>query len=96
MLLLSSKLIKNLSNQAAKAQAICLCSESSMSSQDVLLLVLNSSTLLNGVYVLTSLGLSGALFSEFVLFRRQEKAYSVKVRVSHSWARNAMALTLTS
>lgn len=55
--------------------------------------MLNSSTLLNGVYVLTGLGLSD-LFSVLVLFRRQEKAYRVKVRVSHSWARNATAMNL--
>lgn len=65
-----------------------------LNAQDVLLFVLNSSTLLNGVYVLTGLGLSGGLFSVLVLFRRQEKACRVKVRVSHSWAPNAMAMNL--
>lgn len=66
-----------------------------LNAQDVLFFVLNSNTLLNGVYVLTGLALSGdLLFSVLVLLRRQEKAYKVNVRVSDSWAGNAMAMNL--
>lgn len=66
-----------------------------MNAQDVLFFVLNSNTLLNGVYVLTSLALSGdLLFSVLVLLRKQEKAYVVNVRVSDSWAGNATAMNL--
>lgn len=63
--------------------------------QDVLFFVLNSNTLLNGVYVLTGLALSGdLLFSLLVLFRRFKKGYRVNVRVSDSWAGNTKAMNL--
>lgn len=66
-----------------------------LNAQDVLFFVLNSNTLLKGVYVLTGLALSGdLLFSVLVLLRRQEKAYRVNVRVSDSWPRNATAMNL--
>lgn len=66
-----------------------------LNAQDVLFFVLNSNTLLNGVYVLTGLALSGdLLFSVLGLLRRQGKAYRVNVRVSDSWAGNATAMNL--
>lgn len=93
MLLLSSKLTQTYLTKLQRRKDLLVFGKlAELGSQDVLLLVLNSSTLLNGVYVLTGLGLSGALLSELVLFRRQEKAHSVKVRAPHSW--NAMAVNL--
>lgn len=66
-----------------------------LKAQDVLFFVLNSNTLLNGVYVLTGRALSGdLLFSVLVLLRRQERAYRVNVRVSDSWPGNATAMNL--
>jgi len=66
-----------------------------LDAQDVLFFVLNSNTLLNGVYVFIGLALSGdLLFSVLVLLRRQEKAHRVNVRVSDSWAGNATAMNL--
>lgn len=53
-----------------------------LNAQDVLFFVLNSNTLLKGVYVLTGLALSGDLpFSAPVLLRRQGKVYKLTAEI---------------